>query len=117
VTTPHRIVLLTPDLFFETRVCTAAAQLGTAVSLATAATLVTAMRDTSPDRVLVDLHAPGAIEAIRAAKADTALAPVPVTGFYSHVDDATRAAALAAGADEALPRSVFTVRLADLLVG
>jgi DNA-binding NarL/FixJ family response regulator len=117
MTTPRRIVLLTPDLFFETRVCTAAAQLGVAMSLATPATLAAAMRDTSPARVLVDLHAPGAIDAVRAVKADAAIAAIPVTGFYSHVDDATRTAALAAGVDEALPRSTFTVRLATLLAG
>jgi hypothetical protein len=42
---------------------------------------------------------------------------VPVTGFFSHVDHATRDAALAAGVDEVLPRSAFVSRLPALLAG
>jgi NADH:ubiquinone oxidoreductase subunit 6 (subunit J) len=38
-------------------------------------------------------------------------------GFYPHVDRALREAALAAGVDQVLPRSAFTVRLAALLAG
>jgi len=113
MTAPRRIVLLTPDLFFETRIRTAAAHLGVDITLATAATFVADCHDAA--RALVDLHAPGAIDAIRAAKADPATGHLRITGFYSHVDATTRDAALAAHVDEAMPRSVFTQRLAALL--
>ena len=39
----------------------------------------------------------------------------PFGGFHSHVDTELRKAALAAGAEVVLPRSRFTVKLAELL--
>ena len=38
-----------------------------------------------------------------------------ITGFYSHVDGETRRRALAAGVDEAMPRSAFVTKLPELL--
>jgi hypothetical protein len=40
-----------------------------------------------------------------------------MVGFYSHVDTATRDAALAAGVETVLPRSAFVARLPELLRG
>lgn len=70
---------------------------------------------TPPVRVLLDLHAGGALELLRALKADARTARIPVVGFYSHVETALRREALAAGVDEALPRSAFVTRLPALL--
>jgi hypothetical protein len=50
-------------------------------------------------------------------RSDPAIGPIEVIGFYSHVDQATRAAAEAAGVTRALPRSAFTAQLARLLAG
>lgn len=52
------------------------------------------------------------IEAIRKAKERR----IPVLAFGSHVDGATLEAARAAGADEVVPRSVFSARLSELVV-
>jgi len=116
--TPPRLVLLAvSDLFFVARIRTAAAHLGVETEAVEPARLAARCREGAPGLVLVDLHAAGALEGVRAMRLDPALAGVRVVGFYSHVDDATRRAASEAGVDEALPRSAFTVRLAELLEG
>ena len=58
------------------------------------------------DVVLVDLGRIGVIEALAGCRA-------VVVGFVAHVDDATAAAATAAGVGEVLARSVFFRRLAN----
>ncbi len=62
-------------------------------------------------RAYVDLTHPGADEAIRAL----AGAGVPVVAFGPHVDDWALDRARSLGADQALPRSKFFRRLADLM--
>jgi CheY-like chemotaxis protein len=67
--------------------------------------------------VLVDLDGarlPGP-EAIAAIRADGDLAAVPVVGFFSHVHAERAAAAHAAGATQALPRSAFVRDLPRIL--
>jgi len=112
------VLLAVPDLFFAAKIQTAAAHLELDLGHTTAARLVDDCRRRRPDLVIVDLHAPdGVLDAVRDLKRDAALGTVPVIGFYSHVDDAVRRAALEAGVDQALPRSAFTLRLASLLQG
>jgi DNA-binding NarL/FixJ family response regulator len=113
----RRVLLAVPDLFFVARIQTAAAHLGVQLQDSTPARLVDDARRGQPDVVIVDLHAPGVLDAVRDLKRDAALAALPVVGFYSHVDAAARRAALEAGVDQALPRSAFTLRLAALLAG
>ncbi len=116
MTTPRFVLILVPDLFFAAKIRTAAKHLGVEVGPTVAARLADDCRRRLPDLVIVDLHAPGGVlDAVRAVKRDTALAGVPVIGFYSHVDDAARREALEAGVDAAMPRSTFTLRLAALL--
>jgi DNA-binding NarL/FixJ family response regulator len=110
--------MIVPDLFFAAKIRTAARHAGVAVEPTEPARLLADCRAKRPDLVIVDLHAAGgALEAVRALKDDAELAGIPVTGFYSHVDEAARLAALAAGVDQAMPRSAFTVKLAALLAG
>jgi len=118
MTATRRVLLMVPDLFFVTKIQTAAAHLGVVTGATRAARLAADCAAHPPDLVIVDLHGEsGALDAVRTLKRDTAAAPVRVVGFYSHVDDATRRAALDAGVDEVLPRSAFTLRLAALLRG
>ena len=66
--------------------------------------------DAHADLVVADLARPGAIEALGAVAG-------PTVGFVAHVDEATMAAALAAGCDEVLARSRFFGRFAELGAG
>jgi CheY-like chemotaxis protein len=74
-------------------------------------------RALAPDLVILDLHASGALDLARSLEADAATRAIPLVGFYSHVDQALREAALAAGVDRVLPRSAFTAKLAEILAG
>jgi len=109
------VLVAVPDLFFATRIATVARLQGVAYEVVNPAQVAARAKAASPRLVIVDLHAPGGIEAVRALRADPATRELPVVGFYSHVDQATRALALEAGASEVLPRSAFTVRLAEIL--
>ena len=116
---PSRVILsLVPDLFFASKITTAATHLGVAIHATTPEQLVADCHALTPDLIIVDLHAPGGVlDAVRDLKRDPAIAAVRIVGFYSHVEAHVRAAALEAGVDEPLPRSAFTVKLASLLAG
>jgi CheY-like chemotaxis protein len=113
----RRVLAVVPDLFFAARIAEVARNLRIEVEQARADTVVARARTNAPALIVVDLHAPGAIDAVRGLRSDPAIGPIEVIGFYSHVDQATRAAAEAAGITRALPRSAFTAQLARLLAG
>ena len=94
-----RIVALIPDLFFATRVRSAAERAGAeATVVGTLDELRTVLDERPPDIVLVDLAARGldVVAAIRLAKEHGSKA----IAFGPHKDLAARAAALEAGVDE-----------------
>lgn len=115
----RRIVAIVPDLFFATKIAATAAAAGVALESASFAQ-APARIGAAPAAglVILDLAAGApALELARALKADPATRAIPIAGFYSHVDAATREAALAAGIDHVLPRSAFVARLPLLLRG
>jgi len=115
---PRRVMAVVPDLFFAARIAGAAQQLGVTLTMPAPGTAREAIRGAPPDLVILDLHAPGdPLELARALRSDPDTRSLPIVGFYSHVDQALRAAALAAGLDQVLPRSAFTRRLPALLAG
>lgn len=111
------VLAVVPDLFFAAKIEAVAKAAGAALAFASAAEAHARCVASAPDRVLVDLHAPGAMALVAALKADARTRGIPVTGFYSHVENVIRAEALAAGADDVLPRSAFVTRLPALLGG
>jgi CheY-like chemotaxis protein len=116
--TSLRVVAVVPDLFFATRISATAGQVGVELELPPPATALDTIRSAPPALVVLDLHAPGdPLALVRALRADPATRSLRVIGFYSHVDRALREAALAAGVDEAIPRSAFTRRLPAILHG
>ena len=112
-----RVLAVVPDLFFATKIEAVARAAGATLATVPAPQAFERCAAEPPDRVLVDLHAPGAIALVAALKADERTRGIPVTGFYSHVETALRAEALAAGTDDVLPRSAFVTRLPALLGG
>ena len=116
--TRRRVVAVVPDLFFAARIAGTAEQLGVALEMPAPAAAQETIRRSPPDLVILDLHAPGdPLGLARALRADQATRSIHVIGFYSHVDRELREAAIAAGLDQVLPRSAFTVRLPALLKG
>jgi CheY-like chemotaxis protein len=111
------VVAVIPDLLFATRVGETARAAGIELAVVPLAELTDRVTARRPDRVVLDLTTPGAAAAIAALRAKPDLADLPIVGFYPHVDDALRRAALAAGATHVLPRSAFTTKLGDVLTG
>ncbi len=111
---PKRLVLaVVPDLFFAVRVSATARHAGVPLELVPPPRAVARAAEAGAVLLLIDLHAPSAVELVATLKA--AQPGLPIVGFYSHVETALRRNALEAGADAALPRSAFVERLPDLL--
>lgn len=112
------ILAIVDDLMFTSKIRTAAAQLGVAVTFARSReTALTEMRAAIPSLVIVDLNSARSdpLGTVAAMKADPALSSVPTVGFVSHVQTDLIAAAREAGMDEVLARSAFTARLPEIL--
>jgi CheY-like chemotaxis protein len=106
------------DLIFSIKVSTAARHLGVELFFErTAAGIVPRVREKQPALVIFDLNSQklAPLEAVAALKKDPALSHIRTLGFVSHVDEATIAAARAAGIDQVMARSAFTARLGEIL--
>ncbi len=108
------ILAIVDDLLFRSKLETAAAQLGTPLTITADAN--PALRPGSGwSRVLIDLNLSRGdslvmIRNLRAAHPET-----PVIGYYSHVQRDLPQQALEAGCTKVLPRSAFVQQLPELL--
>jgi CheY-like chemotaxis protein len=103
---------------FTSKIKTAANQLGVSVAFArSSASALAEMRKAAPSLVIFDLNNPRTdpLGTVGAMKADPVLAAIPTLGFASHVQTDVIDAARAAGVDEVLARSAFTMRLGEIL--
>ena len=95
-----RIVVVTGDLLFGSKIQQALITAGYAVDLS-------ASIDPAADLLVVDLPELGDLSGL-------AEVPCPVLGYYSHVDPGPRDSALALGVAKAVPRSRLIRDLTDL---
>jgi PleD family two-component response regulator len=112
------ILAVLDDLMFTSKIKTAANQLGVAVTFArSSAAALAEMRKAAPSLVIFDLNNPRTdpLGTVSAMKGDPALAAIPTLGFASHVQTDVIDAARAAGVDDVLARSAFTMRLGEIL--
>ena len=110
------VVAVAPDLYFAARISALARAAGVDVTFETPARAFALCASEPPALLLLDLHAPDdAATLVRAIKSDPRARAARIVGFYSHVETGLRRAVLAAGIDEALPRSAFVARLPALL--
>jgi CheY-like chemotaxis protein len=112
------ILAVLDDLMFSSKIKTAANQLGVPLVFArSSASALAEMRKSVPSLVIFDLNNPRTdpLGTVAAMHADPVLAAIPTVGYVSHVDTEAINAARQAGVTEVLPRSAFTVQLADIL--
>ena len=103
---------------FSSKIKTAANQLGVSVVFArSSAAALAEMRKGAPSLVIFDLNNPRTdpLGTVNAMKGDPALAAIPTLGFASHVQTDVIDAARAAGVNEVLARSAFTMQLGEIL--
>ena len=114
----HKVIAAVDDMFFAAKIRAVAEHLGVDVRFAkSAGAVIEAVRADEASVVVVDLHSQKCqpLELARQLKADASLRSVRLIGFFSHVETALQQAAMDAGYDQALPRSVFTRNLAQIL--
>ena len=72
-----------------------------------------------PQLIVVDLHHQklDAVQLALELKANETIRPVPLLGFFSHVEADLQRQAVQAGYDEVLPRSIFFRDLVKILAG
>ena len=114
------VLVVVQDLLFGSKIRAAAEQAGVETAFArTPDDMLRQAHHAAPSLAVFDLDSRtiDPIAAIRALKADTALAGIRIVGFVSHVRADLVSAAREAGADEVLARSAFVTRLGEILVG
>jgi DNA-binding NarL/FixJ family response regulator len=102
------------DLFFQMKLAETARQLGLEVKVAQNADALLQLLEPLPRLVIVDLNAKSsplaAVERLRAKQP-----ALRVIGFLSHVQTDLAARAQAAGFDQIMPRSQFSMNLPQIL--
>jgi PleD family two-component response regulator len=112
------ILAVLDDLLFTSKIKNAAAPIGTAVRFARSSTdALSEMRKSVPSLVIFDLDSSctGPLATLAEMRKDSALGAIPTIGFASHLQSDVINAARAAGIDEVLTRSAFTLRLGDII--
>jgi DNA-binding NarL/FixJ family response regulator len=114
----QRVVLLAGgDLLARARMENATSQMGARLEIAQAKDIRETLKQAKPDILVLDLDDGGTpvLEELMAARAEGD-APERVVGYFSHVDDALREEARAAGC-RAVPRGRFWTNLTNILQG
>jgi PleD family two-component response regulator len=114
------IIAAVDDMFFAAKIRTTAEHLGLTIRLVrNLDTLLSVARETTPDLIIVNLHAEkiDPVAVAQALKSDDQLATIRLLGFFSHVQTDLKESALAAGYDLVIPRSVFSRELPTILEG
>lgn|SRR5689334_13956281 len=112
------ILALVDDLMFASKIRAAATAVGVAVTFARSSEAALAeLGKSSATLVIFDLDNPRTdpLGTLAAMKQEPSLAAIRTVGFVSHVRADLIQRAEQAGMDEVLPRSAFTIRLADIL--
>ena len=116
----RNILAAVDDLFFAAKIRATAEALGVSIKFHRKLEgLVSAAGEQSPDLIIVDLHNEklNPIELARELKANESVKTIPLLGFFSHVQTDLQRAAIEAGYDSVIPRSVFSRDLAKILGG
>lgn len=115
---PQNILAAVDDMFFAAKIRATAEALGVSVKFHRRLdSLVTAALEQPPNLILCDLHNEklNPIELARELKSRESLQTVQLLGFFSHVQTDLQRAALEAGYDQVMPRSVFSRDLGRIL--
>lgn len=109
------VVVLVDDLFFQSKIVETARHSGVDLRICgTSETFLAEIANSAPALAIVDLNARNnPIEAIERLQA--AGNHVPVIGYLSHVQTELAERAKAAGCRKVMPRSKFTMNLANIL--
>jgi PleD family two-component response regulator len=114
----RNIIAAVDDMFFAAKIRATAEALGVNIKFhRRLEALVIAAVEQAPDLILVDLHNEklDPLELARQLKSNESLQAISLLGFFSHVQTELQRAALEAGYDLVIPRSVFARDLPKIL--
>jgi CheY-like chemotaxis protein len=114
----RNILAAVDDMFFAAKIRATAEALGVNIKFHRRLdSLLTAALEQTPDLILCDLHNEklDPIELARTLKSQEGSKAIRLLGFFSHVQTDLQRAALEAGYDQVIPRSVFSRDLAAIL--
>ena len=116
----RRVIAAVEDLLFKSKVSETAAQLGVEAKFPRSPEkLLTALRESPPDLLVLDLNSARfePLGLLRMVESDAATKDIPTVGFLSHVQKDLAVAAREAGCDKVMARSAFTRDLPKILSG
>jgi CheY-like chemotaxis protein len=114
------VTAVVDDMFFISKIRETAKALGLIVNFPRNLDgLRAALAEDVPQLIVVDLHHQklDAVQLALELKANETIKPVPLLGFFSHVEVDLQRQAMQAGYDDVLPRSIFFRDLAKILAG
>lgn len=117
---PRTVLAAVDDMLFVSKIRATADHLGIELrSVRSAELLISLAREGAADLIIVDLHSQklDPLALVKALKSEERLASIRLLGFFSHVQTELGKAAVAAGYDVVIPRSVFARDLAEILEG
>ena len=114
-----RILAIVDDMFFAAKIRAAAGAVAREVETVKSLEQLEKSMANPPSLVIVDLNSErlNPIEAIQSLKSTPSIKEIPVVGFLSHVQVDLKQAAEKAGCDYVVPRSMFSMKLADIVAG
>ena len=114
-----KIAILVDDMFFAAKIRAAAQNATREVESVKSLAQLEKLLDDPPTMVIVDLNSDrlDGIAAIETLKSKPTLKGTPIIGFLSHVQVDLKQAAELAGCDYVIPRSLFSMKLPDIVSG
>ena len=116
----RKIIAAVDDMIFSSKIRATAEPLAVALKFVSSVEqLMLTAAEQKPDLIVVDLHNQkiDSVALAKRLKSSDELKAVTLLGFFSHVETEAKRAALEAGFDKVIPRSVFTRDLASILQG
>ena len=116
----RKVIAVVDDMFFASKIRATAEALGVDISFVRSQeSLLQKAREKKPDLVVVDLHNQklSAADVAGTIRGDDQFHEVWLLGFFSHVQVELQRAAVAAGFNQVIPRSVFASELGKILSG
>jgi len=114
--TSPTLLVVVDNLFIATQIAASAKMVGVMANVVRSTHAAASCRELRPKLVLVDLEAaPDIVAVIAELRSMIEPGVGHLIGFYPHVRTELREAALAAGLDQAWPRSALQTRLTGLL--
>jgi len=108
-----QILAIVNDLFFQTKIETTAALIGKQIKIVSAeSSLIEALKE-NPKLIIWDLNA--GFNLVKTAKLIKENSKAKIIAYLSHVQTNLIKKAKDAGIDEVMPRSAFTIKLAEIL--